>query len=225
MSAKTESVPHVYKAISEVTAELAKQGVSKNQTNSYDRYNFRGSDDVYNALAPLLAKHNLCVMPKVTARDITERTSNKGGALFYVVLWVEYTFVSSVDASTHVITVVGEAMDRGDKATNKAMSAAYKYACLQTFCIPTESSEDADAQSHEVAPAPQQHIPAQAPRPQQHSELAQVMADADEFATVSYWRGLTQPEQEKQWRTIDRESQKHLKNLIAAHVPQEKKAS
>ena len=41
-------------------------------------------------------------------------------------------------------------MDSGDKATNKAMSAAYKYAALQTFCIPTEGDNDADATTHEV---------------------------------------------------------------------------
>jgi len=44
-------------------------------------------------------------------------------------------------------------MDSGDKATNKAMSAAYKYACFQAFSIPTESREDADYQTHEVKPS------------------------------------------------------------------------
>jgi hypothetical protein len=43
-------------------------------------------------------------------------------------------------------------MDSGDKATNKAMSAAYKYAALQTFCIPTEGDNDADAVTHVVVP-------------------------------------------------------------------------
>ena len=46
-------------------------------------------------------------------------------------------------------------MDGGDKATNKAMSAAYKYALLQTFAIPTEGDNDADATTHEVAPSPE----------------------------------------------------------------------
>jgi hypothetical protein len=41
-------------------------------------------------------------------------------------------------------------MDSADKATNKAMSAAYKYACLQTFCIPTEGDNDADSHHPEV---------------------------------------------------------------------------
>src|SRR3546814_11002068 len=37
-----------------------------------------------------------------------------------------------------------------DKATNKAMSAAYKYAAFMTFAIPVEGEEDADA----VTPEP-----------------------------------------------------------------------
>ena len=38
-------------------------------------------------------------------------------------------------------------MDSGDKASNKAMSAAFKYACFQTFCIPTEEMQDPDAET------------------------------------------------------------------------------
>ena len=45
--------------------------------------------------------------------------------------------------------VFGEAMDSGDKATNKALSAAYKYAALQVFCVPVDA-DDADHSSHEV---------------------------------------------------------------------------
>jgi hypothetical protein len=45
-------------------------------------------------------------------------------------------------------------MDSGDKATNKAMSAAYKYAAFMAFAIPTEGDNDADATTHDVAPAP-----------------------------------------------------------------------
>ena len=39
-------------------------------------------------------------------------------------------------------------MDSGDKATNKAMAIAFKYACFQVFCIPTEEMKDPDAESH-----------------------------------------------------------------------------
>ena len=66
----------------------------------------------------------------------------------------EFDFVSAEDGSRHTVKTFGEAMDSGDKATNKAMSAAYKYAAFQAFSIPTEGDNDADAQTHEVAARP-----------------------------------------------------------------------
>ena len=143
---------HVYQAIASVTAELAKTGIAKGRTNSQQNYNFRGIDDIYNALAPALAAAKLCVLPRVIRREVTERTTQRGTVLFYVVVDVEFDFVSADDGSKHTVAVVGEAMDSADKATNKAMSAAYKYAALMTFCIPTEGDNDADAVTHEVAP-------------------------------------------------------------------------
>lgn len=143
---------HVYQAIAAVTANLAKTGIAKDRKNTQQAYNFRGIDDIYNALAPALSRAKLCMMPRVTRREVTERASRNGGVLFYVVCDMEFDFVSAEDGSRHTVAVVGEAMDSADKATNKAMSAAYKYAALMTFCIPTEGDNDADASTHEVAP-------------------------------------------------------------------------
>jgi hypothetical protein len=143
----------VYKAINAVQAELSVQGIAKNQRNGQGAgYNFRGIDDVLNALSPLLSKHGLCILPRVLARECVERQSKNGGALFYITVEVEFDFVSSEDGTKHTVKTFGEAMDSGDKATNKAMSAAYKYACFQAFSIPTEAKEDADYQTHEVKP-------------------------------------------------------------------------
>lgn len=143
----------VYKAINAVQAELSTIGIVKDKRNSQGAgYNFRGIDDVYNAIAPLLAKHGLCILPRVLARECVERTSKQGGALFYITVEAEFDFVSSEDGTKHTVKTFGEAMDSGDKATNKAMSAAYKYACFQAFSIPTESRDDADYQTHEVMP-------------------------------------------------------------------------
>ena len=142
----------VYKAINAVQAELSIIGIIKDKRNQQGAgYNFRGIDDVYNAIAPLLAKHGLCILPRVLARECVERQSKSGGALFYITVEAEFDFVSSEDGTKHTVKTFGEAMDSGDKATNKAMSAAYKYACFQAFSIPTESRDDADYQTHEVA--------------------------------------------------------------------------
>lgn len=140
----------VYKAIASVMGDLAKTGIAKDQTNTFDKYKFRGIDAVYNALAPLLAKHGLVILPRVLERHSEERASNNGNALFYITVKAEFDMVSSEDGSKHTLCAYGEAMDRGDKATNKAMTAAYKYAMFEAFCIPTEGSEDADNESHTV---------------------------------------------------------------------------
>jgi hypothetical protein len=140
----------VYKTINAVQSDLAKAGIGKESENKFDGYKFRGIDAVYNALSPLLAKHGLCILPRMLSRTVDERTSAKGGALFYVTVEAEFDFVCAEDGSKHTVKTYGEAMDRGDKATNKAMSAAYKYAAFQAFAIPTEGDNDADAVTHEV---------------------------------------------------------------------------
>jgi len=141
----------VYAAISAVSAALSKEGISKSRKNDQQGFSFRGIDEVLNALAPILAEHKLLVLPRVLGREVIERQTRNGGALFYVTLAVEFDFISAVDGSSHTIKTYGEAMDSGDKATNKAMSAAYKYAAIQAFCIPTEGDHDADKTTHDVA--------------------------------------------------------------------------
>jgi hypothetical protein len=141
----------VYQAINAVQAELSKVGITKDRHNSQGSgYRFRGIDDVYNTISPMLAKNGLCILPRIISREVTERVSQKGGALFYVTVEAEFDFVSAEDGSKHTVKTFGEAMDSGDKGTNKAMSAAYKYAAFQAFSIPTEADNDADGHTHQV---------------------------------------------------------------------------
>ena len=144
----------IYESINKIQAALAKTGISKDRKNQQQGYAFRGIDDVYSALAPLLAEYSVCIFPRVTERNCVERQTRNGGVLFYTTIRAEFDFVSSLDGSSHTCVTYGEAMDSADKATNKAMSAAYKYACLQTFCIPTEGDNDADATTHDVSKYP-----------------------------------------------------------------------
>ena len=143
----------VYQAINKVQASLCKEGITKSMRNNQGAgYNFRGIDQVYNALSPLLAEHGLCILPRVIKSEQTERMSAKGGTLIYSYVTMEFDMVAAEDGSKHTICTVGEAFDSGDKSMNKAMSAAYKYAAFQAFAIPTEGDNDADAHTHQVAP-------------------------------------------------------------------------
>jgi hypothetical protein len=154
-------VSEVHTAILGVMDDLCKVGLSKDRTNQQQQFKYRGIDDLRNVLAPLLVKHKLLILPCVLSRQMTERESAKGGALFSVVLEVQYTFKSVIDDSTEIVgPIYGEAMDSGDKATNKALSVAYKYMCFDAFSIRTEGDDtanDPDATTHEVlarAPEP-----------------------------------------------------------------------
>jgi hypothetical protein len=138
----------VYRAIVGVSADIAKIGIAKDQRNQQQGYAFRGIDSTMNALAPLLAKHGLVILPRMLSRSVVERASRNGGVIFSVTVEMEFDFVCAADGSRHTVRMFGEAMDSADKATNKSASACYKYAAFQTFCIPTEG-EDADATTHE----------------------------------------------------------------------------
>jgi hypothetical protein len=134
----------VYTAINEITAELAVEGISKDRVNQAQHYQFRGVDDVYEALAGKLAAHKLCILPRVLKRESVEKTMKSGAVMFYTFVDVAFDFVSAIDGSHHTVVMAGEASDSGDKSCKKALSAAYSYMCFETFCIPTEGENDSE---------------------------------------------------------------------------------
>lgn len=136
----------IFKAISAVMEDVG--AVGKNNTNQMQKYKFRGIDDVMNALHPAMVKNHVFVTPEVLEEKREERQTGKGGLLIYSVVKVKYHFYTD-DGSGVDAVVIGEAMDSGDKSMNKAMSAAFKYACFQTFCIPTEEMKDSETDSPE----------------------------------------------------------------------------
>ena len=139
------TVPRVYSAIAALTGEVAVAGIPKGRFNARGKYVYRGIDDICSRLAPLLAAHKLCVMPRVLERQSFERTIEGEGLRFGVALSVAFDVVSARDGSSHAVHVWGEALDDGDKATAKAMSSAYKQAMLQLFCVPAGGADETDA--------------------------------------------------------------------------------
>lgn len=141
------SLPRVYAAINMITGAFANHGIPKERINLDDGYAYRGVDEVALRLAPLLAEHKLCILPRVLKRTHGERIDPAGEPLVHVVLRVAFDLVSVEDGSSHTIEAVGEALDYGDKASAKAMTSAYKHAVLHAFCIPTSGRDDPDRSS------------------------------------------------------------------------------
>jgi hypothetical protein len=152
---------NIYQAIPAIMAEIG--AISKDRKNTAQNYSFRGIDDVYNAIHGLLIKYKVFTVPEIVEAKDESVTNAKGTILFYTRLLMKYTFYAE-DGSSFSAIVRGEGMDSGDKASNKAMAVAHKYALIQVFAIPTENGDDPEESSHDIRgekPAAQP-IPAQA---------------------------------------------------------------
>ena len=132
---------NIYESITKIMEEVP--AIGKEKLNTQQNFKFRGIDDVMNALQPLLAKYKVFIVPQILEQIREERTSSKGGKLIYSICKIKYTFYAE-DGTFIEATTIGEGMDSGDKATNKAMAIAMKYALFQVFCIPTEEIKDPD---------------------------------------------------------------------------------
>ena len=140
---------NIFESINAAMNEIG--AVGKNSKNTTQGFMFRGIDAVMNAINPALVKCKIFIVPEILEQTREERINSKGTTLIYSVCKVKYTFYAE-DGSHIEAVVIGEGMDTGDKATNKAMSIAFKYACFQVFCIPTEEMKDPDEETHEVKP-------------------------------------------------------------------------
>lgn len=138
---------NIYQSITKILEEVP--AIGKNKKNTTQGFMFRGIDDVMNTFQPLLAKHKVFMVPQILEQTREERQTSKGGTLIYSICKIKYIFYAEDGSSIEAI-VVGEGMDSGDKATNKAMAIAMKYAMFQVFCIPTEEMRDPDG---EIPPA------------------------------------------------------------------------
>ena len=139
---------NIYEAISRCMEEIG--AVGKDAVNKQQGFKYRGIDAVMNAINPALTKNHVFIVPEVLDQSREERTTKSGGALIYSVCRIKYAFYAEDGSCIEAVTV-GEGMDSGDKATNKAMAIAFKYACFQVFCIPTEEMKDPDEETQDPA--------------------------------------------------------------------------
>ena len=137
----------IYKAIPAIMDEIGHIG--KDKRNQQQGFMFRSIDQVMNTIKPLLSKHGVFIVPEIIETNREERLTKSGGTLIYTMHKIVYHFMAD-DGSQVVACVVGEGMDSADKSSNKAMAVAFKYACFQVFCIPTEEMAKDDPDNYTV---------------------------------------------------------------------------
>jgi hypothetical protein len=133
--------------------------IGKDQTNKHQSYKFRGIDDALNHAGPILTKHLVSVsvefddhkIDRKVVRILDDKGREKERVESYATLGMKLTF-HAPDGSTIANRLVGEGQDYGgDKATNKAMAAAFKYGIFFGLIIPVaaEAIDDSDRDKKE----------------------------------------------------------------------------
>ena len=178
--AETAQKMSIYEAISRCMEEIG--AVGKDAVNKQQGFKYRGIDAVMNAINPALVRNHVFIVPEVLDQQRQERTTNKGAVLIYSICRIKYTFYAEDGSYIEAVTV-GEGMDSGDKATNKAMAIAFKYACFQVFCIPTEEMKDPDEETPD--PVKPQFTPATPEQLHKINEFVDAYAEMCENANVT----------------------------------------
>ena len=142
----SEKVGKIFPALAKVQEEL--DAIGKNQ-KGYG-YNFRGIDDVLNAMHPLFKKHKIITTRRdiESAREVRTVVDKNGKEKQFIEVFIKakYAFVSLEDGSEVVTEGFGEGQDTsgGDKASSMATSNSYKYVIFEMFNIATEEQKDSD---------------------------------------------------------------------------------
>jgi hypothetical protein len=139
----------IYEKVAKVMAEI--EPIAKERRNTQQGYNFRGIDELMNALSPIVTKHGIFPTCPIIADVLHEPvTSKTGGAGTHLIR--RYTFRFYAEDGSFVETLAdGEAIDYGDKASNKAYSVAYREAMFKMFVIPFQN-EDIEEGDHDIKP-------------------------------------------------------------------------
>jgi hypothetical protein len=139
----------IFKRIPKIAGEIEAIGKDQRAQGSGHGFNFRGIDDVYNAVSKVMAKHGVFSVPEIIDANFIDVSSRQGTKGIHARIKYKFTFYAEDGSSVSAMTF-GEGIDYGDKASNKCASIAHKYALLQIFAIPTADNDDPDKEIHEI---------------------------------------------------------------------------
>lgn len=142
----------------------AQSWITKDGRNEAQKYSFVQASDVINAVRGDMSEQGLTLVGSVVSFDLTPPPEGKSS--FMGLLHIRYKLTDSETGEKIEADWFGQGMDGGDKALNKAYTAALKYFLLNVFLIPTgddpeaDPRTDADAARTATAPLKPQRIEA-----------------------------------------------------------------
>jgi len=134
----------VQEALAQAALEIGAVGKNQQMSAGPARYNYRGLDDLMDAVHEPLARNGVIFSPHhIQVIDRLEKTTKSGSVQYHLRAIVQYRIYGPAGDFIEA-TVLAEGADTGDKAGNKLMSGAFKYALGQVLSLPY-SMEDQDA--------------------------------------------------------------------------------
>ncbi len=109
-------------------------------------YTFAGEAALIQALRPWMVLAGVTMHVAKIINKVREQYETKSGTVMQsITLDALIRFTHAASGTFIEVMSSGEGSDTGDKASNKALTGAYKYALRQTFCIETGDDPDEHA--------------------------------------------------------------------------------
>lgn len=126
-----------------INAVMAEVGYVQKERKQGLNYSFASEKALIEALRPAMVANGIYMYVATLEKPETHSYETKGGSLMnHTLLSGQVAFVHGPSDTTIYAAAIGEGADTGDKSANKAMTALYKYALRQTFCIETGDDPD-----------------------------------------------------------------------------------
>ena len=141
---------NLYQKLAKITGEIGV--IAKDGNNQQQKYKYIEYETIAGKFRELFSKYNVVLIPSMVEQERTNITTARGASGVSTVCHFEFTVVNADKPDDRfVVKWQGEAADYGDKATNKAATAAVKYYLMRQFNISSKGDEDPDSQTPEVA--------------------------------------------------------------------------
>jgi len=172
--------PKIYGALAELRKQMKAVGRNAQAPQQMGGFSYRSIEDVVEMLDPLLRDLGIIGPVLETLEhhvDFFEVATQKGASTRSRALVRNRYTLYATDGSSISGVSCGEAHDMGDKATNKANTAAFKYWLTQTLFIASEMhDQESDG---EVVEGTARVIPKEAPAPPPPIVPVPMEAEAD----------------------------------------------
>lgn len=137
--------PSIHVLMAKILAEMPAVPKSGTAPANQGGYKFRRIEDTIEALRKPFIDAGVYPLPTVIEWRPSERIIASGKTMYAMTLLIRWTFHGPAGDSVEAVTL-GEGTDMGDKATQKATTAAFK-SCLS---IPFLVTDGTDSESHDV---------------------------------------------------------------------------